>query len=170
MKRINYNKKVITGKETHLILSLEAYKALNTQKKKLNIKSTTALIEFLLLNAANHNTHIPHNVEDTLPIKNQKVFAYITNLINFNKKLYLDINATFSNINQIAYRLNLANLNNTTDSIDFTQLHQEIIQTLAQNREELLDLKVIMKNLIKILKNHEKTLAHIPKQAKGERK
>ena len=158
-KRTNYQKKQITGKETHLILSLEAYKALNHQKEKLKIKSTTSLIELLLLNAQNQgNKHIPNNITDDISQRNQRVFGYITNLINFNKKLYIDLNATFSNVNQIAYRLNLANLSNTLDSMNTKELHQEIIQTLSQTRKDLSDLKVIMKNLIKILKTHEKTL------------
>lgn len=164
MKRTNYQKKQITGKETHLILSLEAYKALNQQKEKLNIKSTTSIIELLLLSTQNKdNTHIPNHIVDDVLERQQKVFNYITNLINFNKKLYIDINATFSNINQIAYRLNLANLNNTLDSVNTKELHQEVIQTLSQTREDLTDLKFIMKNLIKILKTHEKTFIKIKK-------
>lgn len=163
-KRTNYQKKQITGKETHLILSLEAYKALNHQKQKLNIKSTTSVIELLLLNTQN-NAIANNIIDEEVSQRNQKVFNYITNLINFNKKLYIDLNATFSNVNQIAYRLNLANLSNTLDSINTKELHQEVIQTLSQTREDLADLRVIMKNFIKILKTHEKTLI---KNKKGD--
>ena len=49
MKEINYNKKQITGKRTHLVLSKEAYLALKTQKEKLGISNTTQYIESLLL-------------------------------------------------------------------------------------------------------------------------
>ncbi|WP_394980643.1 hypothetical protein [uncultured Helicobacter sp.] len=145
-KRTNYQKKQITGKRTHLILSIEAYKALQSQMNTLGLQNTTKYIESLLLLAQTQDI-----------AKTEKILDKLINLINFNKKLYMDLNATFSNINQIAYKLNLAFLNNELDSVA-DALQNEIKTTLAQTKEDLADLRIIVKNLIHNLDKKYKTL------------
>lgn len=145
-KRTNYQKKQITGKRTHLILSIEAYKALQSQMNNLGLQNTTKYIESLLLLAQTQDIE-----------KTDKILDKLINLINFNKKLYMDLNATFSNINQIAYKLNLAFLNNELDSVANT-LQDEIKTALAQTKEDLADLRIIVKNLIYSLDKKYKTL------------
>ena len=145
-KRTNYQKKQITGKRTHLILSIEAYKALQSQMNNLGLQNTTKYIESLLLLAQTQDIE-----------KTDKILDKLINLINFNKKLYMDLNATFSNINQIAYKLNLAFLNNELDSVANT-LQDEIKTALAQTKEDLADLRIIVKNLIHSLDKKYKTL------------
>lgn len=162
MKETNYKKKEITGKRTHLILSKEAYLALKSQKEKLGYSNTTQYIESLLLlthNKNNDNANIFENAN--------KLYDKITNLINFNKKIYLDLNATFSNINQIAYKLNLAHLNGELDSLNTKEIEQDIKQTLSQTKEYLMDLKVISKHIISLLESKQKTLQNLTKGAKN---
>lgn len=150
-KLTNYKKKAITGKRTHIVLSQESYKALKKIKSKYNISSTTAIIEYLLLAER-------QEARDDFSQKLDRNLTSAINLINFNKKIYLDMNATFSNINQIAYKLNLASLNGTLDTLDNDELNAEITQALALTRQDLADLRVILKHLIVLLQGKQKTL------------
>lgn len=151
MKETNYNKKQITGKRTHLVLSKEAYLALKSQKEKLGISNTTQYIESLLL-----LTH-EKNGETTFDNAN-KLYDKLTSLINFNKKLFLDLNATFSNINQIAYKFNLAHINGELNDIVTKEIHKEVNESLSKVKVELIDLRILTKHIINMLESKQQSL------------
>ncbi|MBR2112204.1 MAG: hypothetical protein IJ950_04605 [Helicobacter sp.] len=164
--RTNYKKKQITGKEIHSIISIEAYKALQKHKDFLQIKNTTKILEILLLNAQQKHIAQKNNSSDSSKENNiekriennLKKLVYITNLINFNQKLYIDLNATFSNINQIAYKLNLLDLNGNLKETNTKEFYEETIIELNKTRRNLIDLRVMMKNVLKNLRQKNTTI------------
>lgn len=127
MRESTFKSKYITGKRLNILISKDAYKALEKQKKQIN---TTRYIEHLLIKADEN----PESIAQSFDEQN-KYLDQITQLINFNKKLYLDINATFSNLNQIAYRQNITLYIKIaqTDIDTLKSLIRVLLESIAKN-------------------------------------
>lgn len=168
MRESTFKSKYITGKRLNILISKDAYKALEKQKKQINI---TRYIEHLLIKADEN----PESIAQSFDEQN-KYLDQITQLINFNKKLYLDINATFSNLNQIAYRLNLANLNDPNELkalADNKEFLLDTKQNLIDTKEEVISLKELLKTFLKTMERAKKNaqslyLKEQPIEQKGE--
>lgn len=87
-------RKFIDGKNLHFILDIKAYKNLKNKSKE-NSLTMTKFLEKMLLEKTEEN---------------QEKISRIFSLTKLNKGLYEGTNATYSNINQIAYSLNIQKL------------------------------------------------------------
>ena len=159
MKR-DFEGKNITGKRINLVISKDTYKALQAQRKDMKM---TPFIEQLILNTD------PNALIHT---QNQNALLDKFNaLINFNKKLFIDVNATFSNVNQIAYRLNIANLSEDEEELEILiqnkDFQTETKQILIDTKEEIQSLKSLIKTFISLLENSKQHTKNTQTQ-KGE--
>lgn len=141
MRTTNYNSKTYNSHRFNCLLSLEAYKIL-VQKAKDNNDTLTSTIENLIISK--------NQKAQKINIDMQK----ITNIINFNQKVYTDLNATMSNLNQIAIRLNIANLSNDNsleslrEDNEFLAEVKETLQETKQGLEEVRKLTSHFNNLL----------------------
>ncbi|TLD95411.1 hypothetical protein LS71_008370 [Helicobacter jaachi] len=67
----------------------------------------------------------------------QKKSNEIKNILNFNKKFYTDLNATMSNINQIALRLNIANLSDDEWELENLTRDENFLMEIKHELNEL---------------------------------
>lgn len=153
---MNHENKTLSGKRMNLLLSSESYKILKKYQEKYNT-TATSYIEYLI-------THQDSEfIKDCLN-KKQELSQKISHIINFNKKLYLDLNATFSNINQIAYALNLAKLQQNQELenlINNAEFQQDVLKALGTNKEELLNLRTLLKHFLELLETHKKSYKNL---------
>ena len=159
MKR-DFEGKNITGKRINLVISKDTYKALQAQRKDMKM---TPFIEQLILNTDPNTLILTQNQNALLDKFNA--------LINFNKKLFIDVNATFSNVNQIAYRLNIANLSEDEEELEILiqnkDFQTETKQILIDTKEEIQSLKSFIKTFISLLENSKQHTKNTQTQ-KGE--
>lgn len=159
MKR-DFEGKNITGKRINLVISKDTYKALQAQRKDMKM---TPFIEQLILNTDPNTLILTQNQNALLDKFNA--------LINFNKKLFIDVNATFSNVNQIAYRLNIANLSEDEEELEILiqnkDFQTETKQILIDTKEEIQSLKSLIKTFISLLENSKQHTKNTQTQ-KGE--
>ncbi|PAF49439.1 hypothetical protein BKH41_01880 [Helicobacter sp. 12S02232-10] len=123
--------KSVSGKRTNFILDLESYKNLKDKSKEKNL-TMTKFLETLLKEKGSQNA---------LGI------AKITALTNLNQKFYTDLNTTFSNLNQIAYNLNLDKFLETSriDNVFLKNIADELIVTrIALQELRLLTLEFLL--------------------------
>ncbi|MCE3037692.1 hypothetical protein [Helicobacter anatolicus] len=135
--------KKINGKNLHIVLDENSKKILEEMAKQQN-KSYTAIIQELI--KFNNET------------KNSYVFVKMVELISFNKKKYKDLNATFNNINQIAYHINsFKKSRHFQEEIFNTSFFTHINQEIKNCRDLLEDIRIlVLKNLILLENNFGK--------------
>lgn len=161
MRTTNYNSKIFNSKRLHIIVTTDKYEILLQNAKQLGLNMTT-FIEFLI------DSYEKKNLKAKILTKIQKEAQKLDKLnalINFNKKFYLDLNATFSNLNQIALRLNIANLDSQEELqnlINQDDFKANTLQTLQEAKEAVLASRTLVLELIKELQNKQKTIK-VPK-------
>lgn len=123
MRKTDYkNSKTFNSHRFHCLLSIESYKNL-TKKAQKEGKTMTEVIENFLSS---------HKEKDI-----QKKSNEIKNILNFNKKFYTDLNATMSNINQIALRLNIANLSDDEWELENLTRDENFLMEIKHELNEL---------------------------------
>ena len=152
MKTPNYQEsKIYNSKHFHALFSLESYKILVKKAKEQNM-NMTQFVENLIL--SQEEQYFEKKQE-----KNIVGLEKLINLINFNKKFYTDLNATFSNLNQIALRLNIANLvsEEALQALrDDESVHAATQQNLIEATQMLEQVRELIKALIKQLEKSKK--------------
>ena len=136
MKTLNYEKSKIrkNTKRLHALLHLEVYKNLVRQSQKYEMTMTDYIT--MLINNSNESNHTSNN---------QSELNKLISLINFHKKLYIDLNATFSNLNQIAMRLNIDNIKEELqETISQSDFYANTIKTLEENKKTLKEIREVV--------------------------
>lgn len=128
--------KLIDGKNLHFILDIKAYENLKNKSKE-NSLTMTKFLEKMLLEKTQENQE---NIS--------RVFA----LTKLNKELYEGTNATYSNINQIAYSLNIEKLLNGGSIDDAIKIDLNNISTSLQNlSNDIQNLRILILEFLLIL-------------------
>lgn len=128
--------KLIDGKNLHFILDIKAYENLKNKSKE-NSLTMTKFLEKMLLEKNQENQE---NIS--------RVFA----LTKLNKGLYEGTNATYSNINQIAYSLNIQKLLNGGNIDDVIKIDLNNISTSLQNlSNDIQNLRILILEFLLIL-------------------
>lgn len=136
MKTLNYEKSKIrkNTKRLHALLHLEVYKNLVRQSQKYEMTMTDYIT--MLISNSNESNHTSNN---------QSELNKLISLINFHKKLYIDLNATFSNLNQIAMRLNIDNIKEELqETISQSDFYANTIKTLEENKKALKEIREVV--------------------------
>lgn len=136
MKTPNYEKSKIhkNTKRLHALLHLEVYKNLVKQSQKCEMTMT----DYITMLISNSN-------ESNNTSSNQSELNKLISLINFHKKLYIDLNATFSNLNQIAMRLNIDNIKEELkETISQSDFYTNTIKALEENKKALKEVREVV--------------------------
>lgn len=129
MSKINNPKssKLINGKKITLVLNQQASQALDFEMKKTK-KGITEIVEKALLLKSEGLS--------------EEIFEKIVIYMRIHNKVYNNLNATFSNINQIAYHLNLENFLGTKKIDD--NLLKKTLKELKDSSAFLSELRVLI--------------------------
>ncbi|PAF48811.1 hypothetical protein BKH41_04065 [Helicobacter sp. 12S02232-10] len=127
----NKTSRLVARKQTKFILDLESYQNLKKQSRENNL-TMTKFLETLLKEKS---------------LQNSSGITKIIALTNFNQKFYMDLNTTFSNLNQIAYNLNLDKFleESKIDNAFLKNIADELITTKTALQDlRLLTLKFLL--------------------------
>lgn len=128
--------KLIDGKNLHLILNIKAYEELKNKSKE-NSLTMTKFLEKMLLEKTKEN---------------QEKISRIFSLTKLNKELYEGTNATYSNINQIAYSLNVQKLLDGGEISDPSKIDLKNISNQIQNLcNDVTSLRILILEFLLIL-------------------
>lgn len=131
--------KLIDGKNLHFILDIKAYENLKNKSKE-NSLTMTKFLEKMLLEKTQENEE-----------KNSRIFA----LTKLNKGLYEGTNATYSNINQIAYLLNVQKLLDGGEIDDLSKIDLNNISFQLKNLcNDITNLRILILEFLLILDNN----------------
>ncbi|AFI04142.1 hypothetical protein [Helicobacter cetorum] len=106
-------------------------------------------IENLKKLAKNNQTNMTIVLEKLIANANNHSFQKMHHLIEQNKELYTRLNATFSNLNQIAYHLNYNRIADK-DIVDKVFL-KHLLEVLSNNLCDNIQLKILNLKLLKSL-------------------
>lgn len=130
--------KLIDGKRLNIVIDTLASKVLEKKVAETGI-CATKIIEQLL-----------KTMPDGLGgITVQRV----NDMMRFQKKFYLDLNATFNNLNQIAYHLNLAELMHFKEEVLNNELLENTLKQIQTNCDYLQELRILILQFQIILEN-----------------
>lgn len=128
--------KLIDGKNLHFILDIKAYENLKNKSKE-NSLTMRKFLEKMLLEKTEEN---------------QEKISRIFSLTKLNKELYEGTNATYSNINQIAYSLNIQKLLDGGEINDLTKIDLRNISNQIQNLcNDITSLRILILEFLLIL-------------------
>lgn len=131
--------KLIDGKNLHFILDIKAYENLKNKSKE-NSLTMTKFLEKMLLEKTQENEE-----------KISRIFA----LTKLNKGLYEGTNATYSNINQIAYLLNVQKLLDGGEIDDLSKIDLNNISFQLKNLcNDITNLRILILEFLLILDNN----------------
>lgn len=131
--------KLIDGKNLHFILDIKAYENLKNKSKESSL-TMTKFLEKMLLEKTQENQE-----------KISRIFA----LTKLNKGLYEGTNATYSNINQIAYLLNVQKLLNGGEIDDLSKINlNNITSQLKTLCNDITSLRILILEFLLILDNN----------------
>lgn len=128
--------KLFDGKKIYFVLEPKAYESLKNNSKEKSLTMTKFLEKILLEKSCENEESI------------SRVFA----LTKLNKGLYEGTNATYSNINQIAYSLNIQKLLNGGNLDELTRIDLNNISTSLQNlSSDIQNLRILILEFLLIL-------------------
>lgn len=152
MRSPNYqDSKTYNAKHFHALFSLESYRVLRDKSQELGM-SMTRFLEYLLENYG-------ENLCEQKLDNRQNTIDRVVALINLNHSFYKDLNATFSNLNQIAIRLNIANLvgDEALEELrNDESLHTQTQKQLIEATENILLMRDLTKKILAQLQTIKK--------------
>ncbi|MDO7253069.1 hypothetical protein [Helicobacter cappadocius] len=131
--------KLIDGKKIFFVLDPKAYESLKNNSKENSLTMTKFLEKMLLEKSQENNENV------------SRIFA----LTKLNKGLYEGTNATYSNINQIAYSLNIQKLLDGGEINDLSKIDLKNISVQLQNLcNDITSLRILILEFLLILDNN----------------
>ncbi|PAF42168.1 hypothetical protein [Helicobacter sp. 11S03491-1] len=135
-----FKPKTERGKKLYFVLDLKAYESLKTECKNKSLSMTKFLEKIILEKSQDSQERI------------SKIFS----LTKLNKELYDGTNATYSNINQIAYCINTFKILNDGKIDDLLKLDflEKILESFNTLNNDIQNLRILILELLLILENN----------------